>query len=328
MSRISVVKGNNRKENIAKAIKLIEKDINKSIKNKKSKQLFIKINAIDSNFSIACTHIDALDAVLGVFYDKFDKVIIGDNSFVFTKNKGGPYRKILNKYSNVKLSDLTEFDSKDIGFMIDKGRMAWGKVSLLPKQAFTISLALPKTHDAFVYTGCLKNMFGCVINGRGHLHAQSLLKRLFLNKYVKLNKIKWKNLIKVIEETKPDLCILDGYEGMEGDGPLFGNKIDLRIAMCSLDGIALDRLASKICGFENVPYLNMISYESENTKIIKKGFNSIKDISRKFKPHYLYKYQIRTSINLLIPPLDIKLVISIVKRSYRLKDKIIEKIRA
>ena len=34
MSRISVVKGNNRKENIAKAIKLIEKDINKSIKNK------------------------------------------------------------------------------------------------------------------------------------------------------------------------------------------------------------------------------------------------------------------------------------------------------
>ena len=179
-----------------------------------------------------------------------------------------------------------------------------------------------------MYTGCLKNMFGCVINGRGHLHAQSLLKRLFLNKYVKLNKIKWKNLIKVIEETKPDLCILDGYEGMEGDGPLFGNKIDLRIAMCSLDGIALDRLASKICGFENVPYLNMISYESENTKIIKKGFNSIKDISRKFKPHYLYKYQIRTSINLLIPPLDIKLVISIVKRSYRLKDKIIEKIRA
>lgn len=325
MSKISIVKGEDRKENITRAIKLIENDINKAIKNKKAKQLFIKINAIDSNFHLAGTHIGALDAVLNIFYDRFDNIIVGDNSFVFTKNKGGPYRGILNKYPKVQLSDLTEFESENIEFMIDNGKTALGKVSLLPKQAFTISLALPKTHDTFVYTGCLKNMFGCVINGRGNLHAQSLVKRLFLNKYIKLNKIKWQNLIRVIKKTKPDLCILDGYEGMEGNGPLFGNKIDLRIAMCSTDGLALDRLASKICGMNCVPYLLMLP-SKEKLEIIKWGFNDFKEIEKKFELHYNYKYQITDYPTSFFPAIDIKFVISVLKRAYRIRDKIFEKL--
>ncbi len=328
MPKISIVKGEDRKENIKKAISLIEDDINKTIKNKKIKQLFIKINAIDSNFPLACTHIDALDAVLSIFYGKFDEIIVGDNSFVFTKEKGGLYRRILNKFPEVKLSDLTEFETENIKFKKLNGTISIGRVSLLPRKAFTISLALPKTHDTFVYTGCLKNMFGCVIKNRGDLHALKLYERMFLNKYVRGNKLKWDNLVGVIKKTKPDLCILDAYEGMENEGPLFGTKIYLGIAMCSLDGIALDKLASKICGLESVPYLYYLSNNSNNIEIVKEGFGGIKEISRKFKPHYRSKYQIRTSTNSLMPVVDIKFVISVLKRSYRLKDKIIEKIRS
>ena len=137
--KISIVNGENRKENITKSITLIQGDIDRAIKHKKSNQLFIKINAIDSNFPLACTHIDALDSVLSVFYDKFDEVIVGDNSFVFTKDKGGPYRKILNKYSNVKLSDLTEFETERIEFRKLDGTTSISRVSLLPRNAFTIS---------------------------------------------------------------------------------------------------------------------------------------------------------------------------------------------
>ena len=327
MSKISIVKGEDRKENIIRAIKLIENDINKAIKNKKAKQLFIKVNAIDSNFPLACTHIDALDATLNNFYEQFDNIIVGDNSFVFTKDKGGVYRKILNKYSNVKLSDLTEFETENIEFKKLDGKISIGEISLLPRKAFTISLALPKTHDTFVYTGCLKNMFGCVIKNRGALHALKLYERVFLNKYVMGNKLKWDNLVNVIKKTKPDLCILDAYEGMENEGPLFGTKLHLGIAMCSLDGIALDMLASKICGLENVPYLSYFSDNSNAPEIVKEGFGDIKEISRKFKPHYKTKYQIRTSTNSLTPVIDIKFAISVLKRSYRLKDKIIEKIK-
>lgn len=325
MLKISIVKGEDRKENIKKAILLVEGDINRAIKNKKSDTLFIKINAIDSNFPLACTNMNAIEAVLELFYLKFKKIIVGDNSFVFIKDKGMFYREILNKFPKVEFSDLTKFDSEDIEFMRDDGKMARGRVSLLPKQAFTISLALPKTHDTFVYTGCLKNMFGCVINGRSNLHTQNLLKRLFLNKYVEFNKIKWQNLIKVIEKTKPDLSVLDGYEGMEGNGPLFGNKIDLRIAMCSTDGLALDRLASKICGMNYVPYLSKL-LPREIPEIIKIGFNDFKEVEKKFRLHYNYKYQIANYPISFFPTVDIRFVISVLKRYYRIRDKVFERL--
>ena len=324
ISRISIVKGEDRKENIKKAISLIEKDIAKAIRTKKSKKLFIKINAIDFNFPLACTHIEALEAVLDIFYEKFKEIIVGDNTFVFTKYKGGPYKNILRKFPKIKLSDLTEFKSEDIEFRKLEGNKL-GKVSLLPKEAFSISLAVPKTHDAFVYTGCLKNMFGCVIKNRASLHAMNLYNRMFLNKYARGNQLKWQNLIEVIEKTKPDLCILDAYEGMEGDGPMFGTKVHLGLAICSLDGIALDKIAAKICGFNYVPYLSLLSNKNQkDTEIVKEGFDSLNEISKKFKPHYNYKYQIATKIN-IFPILDVKLFFSLLRRSYRIKDKVIEK---
>ncbi len=326
MSKISIVKGEDRKENIKKAIFLIEKDIDKAIKTKKSKKLFIKINAIDSNFPLACTHIEALEAVLDIFYKKFKEIIVGDNTFVFTRYKGEPYKNILKKFPKIKLSDLTEFETEDIEFRGLEGNRL-GKVSLLPRETFSISLALPKTHDTFIYTGCLKNMFGCVIKNRASLHAMSFYNRMFLNRYARGNQLKWQNLIKVIEKTKPDLCILDGYNGMEGDGPMFGTKVYLSLAMCSLDGIALDNIAAKICGFNQVPYLSfLLDKNKKDTEIIKEGFNSISEISKKFKPHYNYKYQIATKMN-VIPILDVKLFFSLLRRSYRIKDKIIEKLQ-
>lgn len=328
MTKLSVVKGENRKENIVFAVESIISEIDRAIKNKKSKQLFIKINAVDSNFPVACTNIDALDAVLSIFYKKFDDIIVGDNSFVFIKNKGGLYRKILDKYPNIKLSDLTEFETENIEFKKLDGIKCVGEVSLLPKKAFTISLALPKTHDAFVYTGCLKNMFGCVIRNKIGLHALNHKERFFIDKCIKRNKLRWDNLVNVIQKTKPDLCILDAYEGMEGDGPLFGTKVQLGIAMCSLDGAALDSLASKICGFKFVPYLSMLSENTHSTKIIKNGFDNIEDISKKFKPHYNYKYQIITSPKFVWFPIDFKAIISVLKRSYRIKDKIVESMRS
>ncbi|MBI2046982.1 DUF362 domain-containing protein [Candidatus Pacearchaeota archaeon] len=182
--KISIAKGESRKENIKKAVRLIEKDIEKAIKSKKSKRLFIKVNAIDTNFPLACTHPDALEVVLEIFCPKFNEVIVGDNSFAFTQYGGEYYKQALNRFPKVRFSDLAEFESDKIDFETLNG-IETGKVSLLPRQAFSISLALPKTHDAFVYTGCLKNMFGCVIKNRNGLHAMKLYERMILNKYVR-----------------------------------------------------------------------------------------------------------------------------------------------
>src|SRR3989344_4473605 len=103
-------------------------------------------------------------------------------------------------------------------------------------------------------------------------------------------------------------CILDGYEAMEGNGPIFGTKVHLGLAMCSLDGLLLDKIATKICGLNNVPYLSLLDKNQEdieeNIEIVKEGFESINEISKKFKPHYNYKYQITTKTK-SIPLLEI-----------------------
>ena len=323
MSKVAIANGENRKENIIKAINLIKKDIGSAIKTKKKDTLFIKINAIDINIPLACTHVEALDAVLEVFYDKFKEIIIGDNSFAFTKYNGGPYRKILNKYKKIKFSDLSEFDSEKVFFEKINAEKIIGEISILQKKTFSISLALPKTHDTFVYTGCLKNMVGCVIKNRSSIHALNRYERLFLRRFIESNKAKWNNLFKVIEETRPDLCILDGYYGMEGDGRLLGSKVKLGIAMCSLDGVALDKLAAKICGFDYVPYLEL--FPPKNIEIIKEGFEDIKEINRRFKQHYNLKHQI--TMNSSAPFLDLMPVFSELKRPYRIKDRIMEMIR-
>ena len=172
-------------------------------------------------------------------------------------------------------------------------------------------------------------MFGCVIKNRNGLHAMKLYERMILNKYVQGNRMKWQNLINVIQKTKPDLCILDAFEGMEGEGPIMGTGVKLGMAMCSTDGLALDRIASRICGLEDAPYLKMLSEREgnpahENIKIIREGFNDISEISKRFKLHYNSKYQTKTKLNALMPLLDVRSGISLLRRSYRLKDKIKE----
>jgi len=324
MNKISVAKGKERKENIKKSISLIEGDIKEAIKKKKSDTLFIKVNALDTNFPLACTHPDALESVVEYFYDRFKKIIIGDNSFAFIKNKGGPYKTISKKFPKIQLSDLSEFEYEGIEFKTLHG-IKKGKISLLPKKAFTISLALPKTHDTFVYTGCLKNMFGCVIKSRGSLHAMSVYERIFLNRYVKGNKFKWQNLTGVIKKTIPDLSVLDAYDGMENEGPIFGTKIHLGFAMCSLNGVALDRFAAEICGFPKIPYLQMLSdlpIESLEKTTVKSGFKNFNEITRKFRLHYNTKYQLKINSDFLTPLIDVMLLIFVLKRFYRIRDKI------
>lgn len=318
MTTIAIVKGNDRISNIKEVLTTLRKNIDSRIKRKASDTLFIKINAIDIRYPVACTHPHALETILEYFHNKFDNIIIGDNSFAFSQNLDHPYNYLANKFENLKFSDLREFDSKKVYFDTLHGR-AVGRISLLPQKAFTISLALPKTHDTFVFTACSKNMMGCVISGRSYVHGLRAYERLSLNKVVQSNRLNVKNLMKVIENTKPDFSILDGFTGMDGNGPILGNEVKLGIAMGSDDAIALDSVAAKIVGFETVPYL----HSPDNIQIASKGFKHLDEIKKKFRPHYLYKYQIMSELDTLIPKIDTRLLVYLMKRSYRIKDKLV-----
>ena len=331
MPKLAILKGGDRLENINNVLGLMESEIDRAIENKGSDSLFIKVNAIDTHFPLAVTRPEALDTVIRYFYDKFDRIVLGDNSFVFKKYMDSNiYSHFPKLYKKVENSDLTNFGSKPIEFQQLNGTVIAGSISTLPKEMFSISISLPKTHDTFVFTGCSKNGMGCVLTKRPYVHAMELNERLIVKKVIRSNVMNKINLVNVIEASYPDLSILDGYVGMEGDGPMFGTEIPLGIAMCSTDSIALDTVMANLTGLGYVPYLPLChdrglgTMDVEEMDIIKEGFDDFAEIYSEFKPHPHATYQTMVESEFLLPKIDFHLFFGIARRFHRVKDKVFE----
>jgi uncharacterized protein (DUF362 family) len=56
----------------------------------------------------------------------------------------------------------------------------------------------------------------------------------------------------------PDFAIIDGVEGMEGNGPISGTAVDHKIAMAGFDPVAIDSMCARLMGIplEDVGYIN------------------------------------------------------------------------
>jgi uncharacterized protein (DUF362 family) len=67
------------------------------------------------------------------------------------------------------------------------------------------------------------------------------------------------NMFHLAQEIYPDLGVIDGFEAMEGNGPVGGTPVDARIAMASLDPLAMDSLATKLMGFDPSQILYLTS---------------------------------------------------------------------
>lgn len=103
-----------------------------------------------------------------------------------------------------------------------------------------ISLPKLKTHSAAVFTGAVKNMFGCV---PGHKKSEYHKAAPKLKDFSRL-------LVDIYEITAPALAIMDAIVGMEGNGPSAGNPRHLGLLLASEDPVALDATACSIIGLE------------------------------------------------------------------------------
>ena len=48
----------------------------------------------------------------------------------------------------------------------------------------------------------------------------------------------------------PDLAVIDGFVGIEGNGPAWGSPIASHVALASLDAVAADITATRVMGFD------------------------------------------------------------------------------
>lgn len=264
---------------------------------------------------LAATHVDAIRAVL----DSIDIDIVAEGSSVDTVElyRGLGYKKLEREYG-VELIDInTSNEWDEIAFLNIAGEKERIRISRYANWN-VVSLTLPKTHDHAIVTLTLKNMLGFVHpSDRSKVHgyvsffsktmrikplriAASHLCRFrpaqrFISatgveeeRYIKGARVIHKNIVTVVNHVKPKLGIIDGFVGMEGNGPIAGDPIYWNMAIAG-DPLECDAYCAYHMGFEpeNVGYLCYLNVPRvEQIKVI-----GDKIPAKEFKPHFKYHLQ-------------------------------------
>ena len=279
MIPVSLVKGQKRRDTVKISLDSISQDIKKALK---PGMVIIKPNFVSTSVQLAASHADQIRGILDYFKEFYDKkIIIAEASSRDTSEgyKNFSYHRLTKEY-NVELLDLNEGPFEKIPILDKKGETIHVRVSslLLDKNNFIISAAKLKTHDTVVVTLSIKNM----VMGSIYIHDKILVHQ----GYRQINH----NIAEIAERVWPDLSVIDGLVGMEGNGPVHGNQINVGIAISSIDPLAADRVSCEVMGveFNKVGYLYYCSKkglgESALENVDFRGQN-LSDCIRPFRLH-------------------------------------------
>ena len=98
------------------------------------------------------------------------------------------------------------------------------------------------------------------------------------------------NLIRVSRYLKPDIGVIDGTVGLQGNGPGGTDAIDLGVAIASADVFAADAVTSKAMGFEPLEigllhYADTMGYGVADLEQIEILGTPVNKVITAFKPH-------------------------------------------
>jgi uncharacterized protein (DUF362 family) len=280
-SRVSLAGGNDRADIAFKSLVPFKDEIAAAIGNKR---VILKPNNVIINVPLCATNAENLEGIL-----EFLKSIGKTNVIIAESPAGGSvmdgfanygYNRLAKKY-NVKLVNLDAekveivqcIDEKD--FQPHAVRVA--KIMMDPANNFVISAAKLKTHDLVGITLSLKNVVigaGIKDTGAGLANAgpgggRSDKRLMHGGGSHGINY----NIFTLSSVLHPHLAVIDGYEGMEGTGPVHGTAISQKVCLASLDWLAADRVGAELMGVD----VNKIGYMSF---CIKSGTRGQGDLSK------------------------------------------------
>ena len=252
-SRVAVVHGDNRRKNVYEALVAIDDQILPKLRQKK--YVIIKPNNVSTVNPLAATHVDAMCGILDYLGPRFKGPVVvaessaGDTleafeSFHYSRLAGDfRDRKVslvdLNREGKYQVIPLIDFD-----LHVVPARLA---ARLLDPDAFIISSAILKTHNTVVATLSVKNMtLGAPLHhGPGERPAWNDKRKY----HVGLRQTHY-NMLLTAQKLQPfwGAAVIDGFEGMEGNGPTEGTPVPSRLAIASTDYIAADRVGVEVMG--------------------------------------------------------------------------------
>ena len=133
-----------------------------------------------------------------------------------------------------------------------------------------VDLALMKTHEWAIYSGAIKNLFGCVPSDK-RIYLHPYLSEVFYRLYTIL---------------KPQLTVMDARVAIEGNGPTKGNPVKMDLMLTSNCALATDVIAAKIMGL-NVEEISYLNYIARKTKLHDEAITvqglQVPEVARKFE---------------------------------------------
>jgi uncharacterized protein (DUF362 family) len=152
---------------------------------------------------------------------------------------------------------------------------------------YLISVAKPKTHDCVIATLSIKNVVvGSLITKSEKEKIHQGVRAINLN------------IAKLAKHCMPSLGLIDGFEGMEGAGPVNGDPVRLGVASASLHPVSLDSVMARIMGFDpfDIGYLHHLDEWGAgvaNLDGIRVVGESIERVYQTFKPHPTHQDQLK-----------------------------------
>jgi len=262
-SSVSFTTGTERRQMLFEVMKPFENEIKAGLKKK---QLIIKPNMVVTNIPLCATHPDALRALLEFVKPMYKgQIIIAESSSSVNsadgfKNYG--YLELAKEF-DLKFIDINKSSTGTPVYIVDRD-LHLDKIQasdiLTDPNNYVISLSRLKTHNAVVMTGAIKNLAMAAPLNPGAVNGAKPIsyKR---NMHSGGSRFLHYNMFLMAPYSNPDFSIIDGVEGMEGNGPINGTPVDHRIAMASFDPAAIDSMAARLMGIplEDVGYLNYMA---------------------------------------------------------------------
>jgi uncharacterized protein (DUF362 family) len=251
-STVAIAHGDERRKNVYTALKSIDQELQAKMQGKK--YVVIKPNFVNTTNQLAASHADAMRGILDYLSESFKgPVVIAESSAGNTKDG----------FANFKYSALTsEYRRQQLKLIDLNGEARFERVTLLDKdlhivpcriaarlvdpEAFVISSAVLKTHNTVIASLSIKNMvLGAPLHSAPGEPFWSE-KRKF---HVGLRQTHY-NMMVTAQRLNWGASLIDGYEGMEGNGPNSGTPVASRIALASVDYVAADRVAAETMGID------------------------------------------------------------------------------
>lgn len=293
-ARVGLARGEDRRANIYRALERVREDVEAKLAD----QVMLKPNFLSGKNQLASSHVDAMrgaiDFLLSTARPPREIVIAeaGNEEYSGQAFDNFGYRSLQDAYKvPIRLLDLhqeTHWVETPI-LLADRSETVVRMPRTVLDCPCTISMAVAKTHDVCVVTLALKNMImGTIYKpDRVKMHGfNSHAERVLPDEAQVLNI----NLIRLARFLSPDIAVVDGTRGLQGNGPGGEDGVAFGVVAASADVLAADAVMAKAMGFDPLD-LGLLHYghqlglgvaDLDQIEVLE---TRIEDVLTPFKPH-------------------------------------------